>query len=524
MDNPVHPLPLYAALSAAALLWCAAAWRWRRRIRAFLRAYGSFLRQAFRAPPALWLLAIPLAGLAATLPFEYDEAYTFLKFTHRTVLHSVATYPAPNNHVLHSVCTNLSWLLLGWTRSELAVRLPAIGFTLLTLAFASRVFLSRHTLSTALLAVALLWSDSFFVYAFQARGYSLQGLLAVAGLAAIIRMQDFSVGHRFAALLLTSILGLFTSPAYLYAAAPLGLLFLVAEGEGLLRVWRKALAAVTLAGATVVLLYAPILLNEGPGALASNRFVTPVADAGLREVLRHSLGIVSWVVWPGGAGLCLAAGTVLLAGRGRRIAWLAFLLLPIPMMLVLRQLPFERVFHANGLVVVVFAITGLHRWVDRRAWRPLAAIPLVAILVAPAFLRLERRYGRSAFFSAFAMRRIEAHAGSQGRLLAWRLHWVYLDPQHARERLQAGGRFVALPDTTSRFPAEGLLLSSRRIPVFECLDTILHPSDPRATCYVYRLKAAGEGRISADRRGAGYALSASGRPGPPCRRAPALRR
>jgi hypothetical protein len=487
MASPSHQLPVSAAILAAVLLWTSIGWRWRHRLLSFLQAYACHLRTAVRAPGWLWLLSIPLVGLAIALPFEYDESYTFLKFTRRGILHSLATYPAPNNHVLHSVLTNMSWALLGWTRSEAAVRLPSILATLLTLAFVSRAILKGSHLFTAVFAALFCWSDCLFVFAFQARGYSLQGLFAITGLAAVIGKDALPVRHRFGALLLSGILGLYTSPAYLYAALPLALMFVVSEADWLWRHLAKAVLAVVFGAASVVLLYAPILLHEGVAALTSNRFVQPVSSVGMLEVLRHVLGVGDWVVLPGVAGVAVMGFTVGYALHRRCHAWLAFLLAPLAMMLLLRQLPFERVFHANGLVILAFAAMGLLNASPPGDVSPRTAMVLAALLVAPAFLWMERRDASQALSSAFAKRRIDAHV-RDGEVHAWRLHWYFLDPLHAKARLGDVRRFTELPDSARRFPTTGILLSSRNIGSLECLDTILHATDTKTRCYVYRLQ------------------------------------
>jgi|GEM_PF-2487072 len=491
MAFPSHLLPLSAGILAAGLLWTSIVWRWRHRLRSFLWAYACFLRGSFRAPGWLWLLSLPLACLAIALPFEYDESYTFLKFTRRGLLHSLATYPAPNNHVLHSLLTNMSWMLLGWTRSEAAVRLPSILATLLTLLFVSRVILKGSHLFTAVFAALFCWSDCLFVSAFQARGYSLQGLCAVVGLAAVMGRDALPVGHRFGGLLITCIMGLYTSPGYLYAALPLALMFVASEAGWLWQHAGKVLMAVTLGGASVVLLYAPILLNEGVGALTSNRFVQPVSSVGMPEVLRHALGVGDWVVLPGLAGVVLTAFTVGYALFRRCHAWFVFLLAPLAMMLLLRQLPFDRVFHANGLVILAYAVWGLGRVFPRADARPRTAMVLAALLIAPAFLWMEKRDAVQALWSAFARRRIDAYV-REGEAHAWRLHWSFLDPLNAKERLEHRGRFTALPDSASRFPTTGILLSSSTIDSLECLDTILHASDGKVRCFIYRLSEAGQ--------------------------------
>jgi len=85
-----------------------------------------------------WPLAAIIAMLvtfALTLPLSYDESFTFNEFTSKDILTSISNYPVPNNHVFHSILTNITWAIFSFTRSEMAVRLPALLFTALSLYF-----------------------------------------------------------------------------------------------------------------------------------------------------------------------------------------------------------------------------------------------------------------------------------------------------------------------------------------------------------------------------------------------------
>lgn len=484
--NPMQPL-LLVSLLVASTAWCVISYRWRSEIRAAMKAYGGYLVRSLRAPGWVWLAALPVAWLAAGLPFDYDEAYTFQKFTSRTVLHSLATYPAPNNHVLHSLLTNVTWLLFGWTHSEIAVRLPAIACFLLTLAFISRVFLKGSHLMTACLVAVMFWSDSHFLYAFLARGYSMQSLFAVVGLAAVIDMPSFSPGRRLGMLLLTCILGLYTSPAYLYTAAPLGLMFIAGQWRWMLRFPARVLSMGVLAASTVLLLYAPILIREGPAALTSNRFVTPLESLSVPDMLRHASVVHQWVVLPGVAGILVTVFSLVNAFRLRQASWMFVLIAPLVMMLFLRQLPFERVFQPVGTLILAYACMGLGSIIAGRSPGPWVCVPLAAACVVPTVLRYDARYSGEAIYTASAMKRILGAVEDKGPVYAWKLHWLYLDGLHARDMLK-GKRFATdLADTTTVFPNSGMLLSTRRIHTIPCVDSVLWGGNTQTACYIYRL-------------------------------------
>ncbi len=482
--QPVLIVILLVALTA----WCIITFLWRSEIRGTLKDYMGYLLRSLRAPGWVWLAALPVIWLAISLPFDYDEAYSFQKFTSRTALHSIATYPAPNNHVLFSLLTNLTWLLFGWTHSEIAMRLPAIACFLLTLAFISRVFLKGGHLVTVCLVAIFFYSDSHFLYSFQARGYSMQSLFAVVGLAAVVDMPSFSPGRRLGMLLLTCILGLYTSPAYLYTAVPLGLMFVAMHWRWMLKSWPTVARIGVWATSTILLLYAPILVHEGPAALTSNRFVAPLESITLQQVLQHASVVYNWVVLPGIGGSLVAAFSLINAFRLRQHSWIVMLVIPLLMMLFLRQLPFERVFQPLGTIVIAYACMGLTSIIPERSTGPLFYIFMATALVSYPFARYDLRYSGDALYVATATRRILDSVDGKGPVYRWKLHWLYLEGFHARDRLKGERLATDLPDTSAVFPKSGMLLSTRRIETLPCVDSILRGGDTHTACYIYRLQ------------------------------------
>lgn len=83
---------------------------------------------------AKYILILPfLAAVwyAIQLPISYDEALTYLHFTSRGPVASLAYYPEPNNHILHSLITNIT-TLLPFLDICFCLRISSIFFNLLT--------------------------------------------------------------------------------------------------------------------------------------------------------------------------------------------------------------------------------------------------------------------------------------------------------------------------------------------------------------------------------------------------------
>src|SRR5712671_5590327 len=81
-----------------------------KRFRSFKESWGQVFRDMLQ-PDVRLIFVLPFAGyifFAFYLPVAYDEASTYLNFTSHSPLVSMLYYPAPNNHILHSVITSFT--------------------------------------------------------------------------------------------------------------------------------------------------------------------------------------------------------------------------------------------------------------------------------------------------------------------------------------------------------------------------------------------------------------------------------
>ena len=75
-----------------------------------------------------YLLLVPVSGIfyyAIVMPVCYDEGLTYLYFTSKGIFSSMSFYPEPNNHILHSLLTNLT-IHLPFGDTEFRLRLPSL--------------------------------------------------------------------------------------------------------------------------------------------------------------------------------------------------------------------------------------------------------------------------------------------------------------------------------------------------------------------------------------------------------------
>lgn len=107
----------------------------------------------------------------------YDEVYTAYVYATNPLV-ALLQYTLPNNHQLHSFMVWLSTTLLG--DSIIAIRLPALFASMLTLSMIYRLAKRLYSENVAWLCVILLAIHPlFFQYSLLSRGYILSALLFI---------------------------------------------------------------------------------------------------------------------------------------------------------------------------------------------------------------------------------------------------------------------------------------------------------------------------------------------------------
>ena len=345
--------------------------------RAFLKRLAAEIRQIVRSW-ARSLKALPprhnrqallaLAALTAvrlyfslTKPLHAEEIASYEFFASKSLLAVSAYYPAPNNHVL---ANTISWAFYQinptfWWVMRLPVLLTATAGTI----FLFTGVLRRANFRVALLATILFAGLQLSLYnASAGRGYWL--LITLAGLVffAMLTLAESEGLARaaWAGLLLGGVLGLYTIPTFAYVLASawswLGIRWLRKMAWPLLgRLAGAGLVVLAAAG----LLYAPLLLVSGAGALLGNGFVLPQATgafwAGLPAYAWFTEGMLAgqrsmgafmtcvvllvavWRLRPAAAATCSPA----FAPLARPALW--FVLFPYLLLAAQRVQPPERV-------------------------------------------------------------------------------------------------------------------------------------------------------------------------------------
>ena len=358
----------------------------------------------------LGLVGVVLVAAALRLAFvnqdiRYDEADSYLMFASRSLLYGVSDYPEPNNHLLNTVLMHVSTRLLG--DAPWALRLPTLitGILIVPAAYwALRGWLGRWP---ALVAAGLTAGSSFLVhYSVNARGYSFVVLAFCIGLALCNRMA--ARPNRGAALLLglISALGFFAVPTMLF---PFGacMLWLAwstfrerGDGRSLDRLG-DILVAGTVTVALTLLLYGPVILFSGPGALTGNKYVSAPTWERLMVALEERLAIFrAELIRPPALALLLGIGLVVwVAVDLRRGARSATLLAAVAgwctaIVLAQRAPPFGRVWTFVMPLAYGLGAAGLV-WIVERTLRNRASSLAILVTVMTGWMSLDTLRSRS---------------------------------------------------------------------------------------------------------------------------------
>ena len=414
--NPVRwwalrGLLLVVTLLGAALLTGQLPTTWRIELRTISR---RSIRCVRRWPsPALGIALGLVVGLFAVrfwyllqYPLSTDEVGSYDFFVAHGPLAISSYYPIPNNHIFYNM---LAWpgFALGLP-PRWAIRLPTLllgtaGTVASYLLLARLVGLRLATLVTGLVGLAPLW----VYYGAVGRGYFLQFHLLQLGFISALELLRPTSRYRQLAWIAfgaSSILGLYTVPTYAYPLVSLGLVL----ATGLTRQHRlpELCWASTIISTVSLLLYSPVGLVSGWDHLLGNRYVAargalqfwPSFRAVLYETGAELFGPslrLSGPAWLGGALLGgWAAHRLLPAGPRRNVAYIAWILLATPLLLMAVQrvyVPTRALLYltfAGYLLLALLMERGWQRWARRMnklRW-PL----IIIIVVATGSFRLYR--------------------------------------------------------------------------------------------------------------------------------------
>lgn len=129
---------------------------------------------------------------AAILDFTYDECWTYLGYAQAPIQDVLLnTYPAANNHVLHSLLMKCSALLFG--NAPFALRIPVLLAFLAYCYAVVRIVMATTTKFGLPVFIGLIYQPYLLDYFSMARGY---GIALAATLVAVLALEHFLINHK----------------------------------------------------------------------------------------------------------------------------------------------------------------------------------------------------------------------------------------------------------------------------------------------------------------------------------------
>ena len=373
----------------AIIIWLIILIKYRQVLGFKFRALKSELRPGKVVFLPLLAIMVVLITFALVLPFSYDEAFTFTQFTYPGPQQSLFNYPAPNNHVFHSLLTCITWRIFGFTHSELSVRLPALFFSAFTLYFVFTRYLEGNMYAVLLFSILYLFSPNIVEFAFQARGYSIQIFCALASYFFVIdnkTTRNLTFFERLNIILLISVIGLFTNPAYLYTASCIYLMFVTIHYRAIKKEFISFALINVFYGITLLLLYTPIIASKGLHTITTNETVIPVNGFSDR-LFAHLKFLVNFLTLPNPLAWVVIVLFIWNTIKQKLYYNVYLVVIPVILMCVFKQLPFGRVFLPIGAILLVnacMAITSSKGFIKITAAPPSLTLQLTAFLLIAA--------------------------------------------------------------------------------------------------------------------------------------------
>ena len=303
----------------------------------------------------------------------YDEVYTYFWFVNKPFYNCMLFYPFPNNHVFYSLCANISNNIPLLSKLFL-IRLPAIlAFYLSTFFIFS--FIKKHYSEKVSLCLVALFStiNIQLIFATQARGYTFVTFFFIICLFTAYNIV-YKNNNKYDWVIFTfsSILGLYTIPAFLYPYATINFLILVFKIKDI----KKQIFYNIVTCITVLILYAPIMIVSGVQALFSNRFIVSINRIQvLEELPSFYQALIKDLFGVNPIFVTIIAIIIFVTfifslfskNRKLRITFLVFLVAPFFLLIMHSVIPYTRVFIYYSFILAFLVCITWQKYLDKIA-------------------------------------------------------------------------------------------------------------------------------------------------------------
>lgn len=373
----------------------------------FLAAYMRDTISLIMASKVKYFL---LTSFVATVYFAYaypvtlDEPQSYFYFMKPSTWEALSLYPYPNNHILSSVISGFV-SEIPWIDLLFKIRIPVLFVSLFTWIFAYRFVRKYYSENLALFVVAIgTVVATNLQHAYIARGYAYVMLFVVIGLyAAFNIIKEGNRRRDWFAFTLSSALGAFTMPSYLYPFLSISIFIFIYNYKAI----KTQILYSALVGVLALVFYSPLLVVTGLDGLTSNEYVATIDRMlVLRSLPGFLLGTVVHIFYMPHYVLLTVFGAVALFTFYKRdketlTIWAVFIITPCLFLILHSVIPFFRTFFYYGFLFIFMIGISFKDEIQRVGQRLFFGMLMIIHLVMLGyFVYISRDLMKDVFISA----------------------------------------------------------------------------------------------------------------------------
>jgi hypothetical protein len=218
-------------------------------------------------------------------PVYIDEATTYIDYTSKGLWISLSKYYEPNNHVFFSLIVALFQKLP--IDPLIAMRIPNILLGILTISILYHYLKTKYSIWTTMICTVFFsFSYTVLFYSIFARGYLTIIACTLITFILLEKIEKIEKNKYFLLLGITTIIGFFTIPIYLYVTLTFVSIILLRFKKNI-QLLKRFFWTYLVSGSFIILLYLPIILTNGLDALIKNKYNTQKTSNEIFEFLTN---------------------------------------------------------------------------------------------------------------------------------------------------------------------------------------------------------------------------------------------
>ena len=327
-----------------------------------------------------YLLIMPVISsiyYAVVLPVSLDEAYMYLNFTSKSILTTLLYYPAPNNHILHTLITNITYYI-PLIPPLFALRISNIIISLIVYVFCYSFIIKYYKERVALVVVGV--SSMLFMniyYSCISRGYGLINLFVIILLFICYELVFNGKNKKYwGVYCVISVLAFYTMPSFLYFFVMINIYLIICSPKNIIYQVIANIIVLLL----VLFLYSPILLVNGLAAFSyAKPLIRSVFFSRAPEFVTSSLtdifGIKYYYLLP----IIMISLFYLMKNKMKNevVIALIFIFGPLLLLFVHGVIPYPRTFNYYGIIIVFLIVVSFGDALDKIKYKYIT--PLIII-------------------------------------------------------------------------------------------------------------------------------------------------